>query len=124
VPVDVGVPGWLRESDLGNRMLMVADLASLAEIAQGEGDYAEARRLAESALKLSGPLAHTDVAGRLRAILRLFVPIRGCDLTRRASHAVALLGFPAVEGWAAKERTTACNRRGYGHAPWVSIATR
>lgn len=58
------------ESDLGNRLLMVADLASLAEIAQGEGDHREARRLAESALDLSGPLAHSDVAARLRATLK------------------------------------------------------
>lgn len=58
------------ESDLGNRLLMVADLASLAEIAQGEGDHREARRLAESALDLSGPVAHSDVAARLRATLK------------------------------------------------------
>lgn len=58
------------ERDLGNRLLMVADLASLAEIAQGEGDHREARRLAESALELLGPVAHSDVAARLRATLK------------------------------------------------------
>ena len=45
---------------LGNRLLMVADLASLAEIAEGEGDHTEAQRLIEDALALCDDLGQAS----------------------------------------------------------------
>ncbi len=54
------------ECDIGNVLLMTADLASLAEIALGEGNQVEAKRLGALAKGLSHHVGEAGVGGRLR----------------------------------------------------------
>ncbi len=54
------------EEALGNELLMLADLTSLAEIAAGEGNHAEACRLIERAVGMSGQLGDGEYVARLR----------------------------------------------------------
>lgn len=54
------------ESDLGNELLMAADLASLAAVAWREGDEVKARRLRALALGMSHRVADTEPVERLR----------------------------------------------------------